>query len=167
MAAFGSTEYDFKKFGTTVNIPNADIAKIMYYLDCVCTVIEYNDNDIRRYRNYSNWRNMSDEEDRLIFLLAATLSPDELEDKVFFNAPALCQDSNNEFYEIGQVRRQLMVVQSIIIGGQSRQVKKIMAYKQVWMRAYYYEPMQRLANRFRAERQRQEALMRSTTCTIS
>ncbi|CAF2394748.1 unnamed protein product [Rotaria sp. Silwood2] len=110
---------------------------------------------------------MSDQEDRLIFLLAATLSPDELEDKVFFNAPALSPDSNNTFYEIGQVRRQLVIVQSIVIAGQSRQVKKIMAYKQVWMRAYYYEPMQRLANRFRAEKQRQEALMRSTACTIS
>ncbi|CAF1538041.1 unnamed protein product, partial [Rotaria sordida] len=130
MAVFGSTEYDFQRFGSTANIPNADIARIMYYLDCVCTVIEYNDNDIRRYRNYSNWRNMSDEEDRLIFLLAATLSPDELEDKVFFNVPDLCPDSTNAFYEIGQVRRQLMVVQSIVIGGQSRQVKKIMAYKQ-------------------------------------
>ncbi|CAF1400289.1 unnamed protein product [Rotaria sp. Silwood1] len=167
MAAFGSTEFEFQRFGRTVQVPDADIAKVMYYLDCVCTVIEYNDNNIRRYRNYSNWRNMSDEEDRFIFLLALALSPDELEDKVFFNAPALCPDSSNQFYEIGQVRRQIMVVQSIIIGGQSRQVKKIMAYKQVWMRANYYEPMQRLAFRFSPAGQRQEALMRSAACTIS
>ncbi|CAF4112057.1 unnamed protein product [Rotaria sp. Silwood2] len=111
MTFFGNTEYDFTMFGETVNVPNADIARIMYYLDCVCTVIDYNDNDIRRYRNYLNWRNMSDEEDRFIFLLALALSPDELEDKVFFNAPSLCPDSNNQFYEIGQVRNQLMIVQ--------------------------------------------------------
>ncbi|CAF1269782.1 unnamed protein product [Rotaria sordida] len=167
MAAFGSTEYDFKKIGRTTSVPDADIARIMYYLDCVCTVIDYDDNNIRRYRNYSNWRNMSDEEDRLIFLLGLALSPDELEDKVFFNVPALCPDSNNEFYEIGQVRRQLVIVQSIVIGGQSRQVKRIMAYRQMWMRRNYYEPMQRLAFRFSPAGQRQEALMRSMACTIS
>ncbi|CAF4242487.1 unnamed protein product [Rotaria sp. Silwood2] len=167
MTFFGNTEYDFTMFGETVNVPNADIARIMYYLDCVCTVIDYNDNDIRRYRNYLNWRNMSDEDDRFIFLLALALSPDELEDKVFFNAPSLCPDSNNQFYEIGQVRNQLMIVQSIVIGGRSRQVKRIMAYEQIWMRRNYYEPMQRLAIRFSPERQRQEALMRAMACIIS
>ncbi|CAF1400307.1 unnamed protein product [Rotaria sp. Silwood1] len=117
MVVFGSTELEFQRFGRTAHVPDADIAKVMYYLDCVCTVIEYDDNNIRRYRNYSNWRNMSDEEDRFIFLLALTLSPNELEDKVFFNIPDVCPDTNNAFYEIGQVKRQLMVVQSIIIDG--------------------------------------------------
>ncbi|UJR10676.1 hypothetical protein I4U23_014870 [Adineta vaga] len=84
MAFFHNTNYDVKRFGRTVTIPDAPVAKVMYYLDCVCTVIDYNDNNIRRYRNYSNWMNMSDEEDNLIFVLAATLSPDELQDKVFF-----------------------------------------------------------------------------------
>jgi hypothetical protein len=141
MAAFGSTQFDFKAFGKTANIPNNDIAKIMYYIDCVCTVIDYNDRNIQRYRNYSNWANMSDEEDRLIFILALALSPDELEDKAFFNAPRLCPDATNQFYEIGQVRKQFVVVRSIIIGGQERQVKKVMAYKPSWMQQYYYQPI--------------------------
>lgn len=68
MAVFGTNEYDFRMFGTTVSVPDADIAKIMYYLDCICTVIDYHDNNIGRYRNYSNWANMSDYEDRLIYL---------------------------------------------------------------------------------------------------
>lgn len=148
MAVFGTDEYEFKMFGTTVSVPNADIGKIMYYLDCICTVIDYNDNDISRYRNYSNWANMSDYEDRLIYLLALTLSPDELEDKVFFEAPALCPTTSNQFYEIGQIRNRLVVAPSIIIGGRSRQVKKIMAYEPVWMRRNYYEPMARLQRRF-------------------
>jgi len=148
MAMFGTDEYDFKMFGTTVSVPNADIAKIMYYLDCIYTVIDYNDNDINRYRNYSNWANMSDYEDRLIYLLALTLSPDELENKVFFEAPELCPTTNNQFYEIGQVRNRFVVAPSIIIGGRSRQVKKIMAYEPIWMRRNYYEPMARLQRRF-------------------
>lgn len=170
MALFNAVHHDVKAFGSTANVPDADIAKIMYYIDCVCTVVDYNDGDIRRYRNYKNWANMSDQEDRLIFLLALALSPDELEDKVFFNAPQLCPESSNQFYEIGQVRNQILIVQSIVIGGQQRQVKKIMAYKNVWMQNNYYVPMRNLAFRFSPEGQRQEAIRRqmiSQACTIS
>lgn len=167
---FQRTNFDVKAFGNTVNVPDAPIAKIMYYIDCVCTVIDYKDGDISRYRNYSNWANMSDEEDRLIFILALALSPDELEDKVFFNSPQLCPESSNQFYEIGQVKNQFLVVQSIVIGGRQRQVKKIMAYKQIWMKNNYYDPLRALAFRFSPEGQRQEAMQRamiSQACTIS
>lgn len=170
MAGFNSTEYDFAKFGETVTVPNADIAKIMYYIDCVCTVIEYNDQDLSRYRNYSNWANMSDEEDRLIFILALSFAPKELENRVFFNNSRLCGDSNNQFYEIGQVQRSIVIVQSILIGGQQRSVKKIMAYKPVWMERNYYIPMKNLIYRFSPEGQREEAIRRqmiSQACTIS
>jgi len=170
MAMFNQTNFDVRAFGKTVSIPDTPIAKIMYYIECVCTVIDYNDRDIQRYRNYSNWANMSDEEDRLIFILALALSPDELENKAFFNKPELCPGANNQFYEIGQVRNQFLVVQSIIIGGRQRQVKKIMAYKQAWITNNYYEPMRALAFRFSPEGQRQEALQRqlvSQACTIS
>ncbi|CAF1686319.1 unnamed protein product [Rotaria magnacalcarata] len=170
MTMFQSTNYDVKAFGKNVTIPDADIAKIMYYIDCVCTVIEYSDGDIRRYRNYANWANMSDEEDRLIFILAVALSPDELEDKVFFNSPALCPNSNNQFYEIGQIRNQFLVVRSVFIGGQQRQVKKMMAYKQAWMQTFYFQPIRNLAFRFSPEGQRQEAIRRemiSSACIIS
>ena len=170
MAYFNSVNYDFKPFGQTVEVPDTPIAKIMYYLDCVCTVIDYKDGDIRRYRDYANWDEMSDEEDRLIFILAIALSPDELEDKAFFNSPQLCYESGNQFYEIGEVTNQLLVVHSVFIGGQQRKVKKIMAYKQSWMQKNFYEPIQQLIFRFSPEGQRQEAAQRallSQACTIS
>ena len=113
---------------------------------------------------------MSDEEDKLIFILAATLSPDELEDKVFFENSALCPTTLNQFYEIAQVKNQLLVVQSIVIGGRQRQVRKIMTYENVWMQNNYYQPMRRLAYRFSPQRQRQEAARRaavSEACVIS
>ncbi|CAF0751734.1 unnamed protein product [Rotaria sordida] len=170
MAMIQSTNFDVKAFGKNVTIPNADIAKIMYYIDCVCTVIDYNDREIQRYRNYSNWANMSDAEDRLIFILALALSPDELEKKVFFNSPQLCPNSNNQFYEIGEIKNQLLIVQSLFIGGQQRNVKKIMAYKSAWMQTFYLQPMRNLAFRFSPEGQRQEAARRamlSQACVIS
>ena len=169
MALFQNTNYDVKMFGQTVNVPDEPVARVMYYLDCVCTVIDYDDNDIRRYRNYSNWMNMSDEEDKLIFVLAAALSPDELEDKVFFENAELCPSTSNQFYEIGQVRNQLLVVQSVVIGGRSRQVKKIMAYTSGWMQRNYHQPMQALAYRFSDRGQEDARRRRQATqvCTIS
>jgi len=92
----------------------------VYYINCVSTIIDYNNGNIQRYKNYSNWANMSDEEDRFIFILGLALSPNELEGKVFFNRPDLYLDSSNEFYEIGEVRNEFFVVQSIVIGGQQR-----------------------------------------------
>lgn len=166
MAVIGTNEYNFSMFGNLVTVPDADIAKIMYYIDCVCTAIEYNDNNISRYRNYANWYNMSDEEDRLIFLLGLTLSPKELEDKVFFNSPALCPESSNQFYKIGQVQNRLLISSSIVIGGQTRRVNNIMAYKAVWMQKNYYQPMSRLINRFSPDSQRQ-AKSQSRSCVIS
>lgn len=135
----------------------------MYYLNCVCTVVDYNDNDISRYRNYSNWMNMSDFEDRLIFILALTLSPDELEDRVFFESPALCPDCINTFYEINQISNRLVLTDSILIGGRSCEVKKIMAYKSIWMQKYYFEPMMRLQFRFNQNYQTES----SSACVIS
>lgn len=168
MALFNAYKYDVKAFGQQVTIPNADIARIMYYIDCVCTVIDYNEANIQRYRNYSNWANMSDEEDRLIFLLALTLSPDEFEDKVFFENAQLAGDHNNQFYEIGQLRNQILVVPSLIIGGQSRQVKKIMAYKSQWMRQFYYIPMANLLERFNPKARPAPVRRQVTsTCTVS
>ncbi|CAF1336085.1 unnamed protein product [Didymodactylos carnosus] len=65
-----------------------------------------------------------------------------------FQSDALCGDSANEFYEIGQVRNQVFAVSSVLIAGRTRRVNKIMTYKLSWMKKNYYDPMMRLANRF-------------------
>ncbi len=113
---------------------------------------------------------MSDEDDRFIFILCLALSPNELEGKVFFNRSDLYLDSSNEFYEIGEVRNEFFVVQSIVIGGQQRRVKNIMTYKQSWMENNFYEPIRNLTFRFSPAGQRQEAIQRamiSQACVIS
>jgi hypothetical protein len=54
MAMYQRTYFDFQRNGKLTTIADTDIAKIMYYINCVCTVIDYNDGNIQRYRNYSN-----------------------------------------------------------------------------------------------------------------
>jgi hypothetical protein len=133
----------------------------MYYLNCVCHCIEYNDNDIRRYTNYSNWASLSDEEDQLVYLLALTLNPNLLIGKVFFQSDALSRDMKGRFYEIGQIRHQLVVVPSLVVAGRTCQVHKILAFKQIWLKEYYIDPINRLKLRFRSRQQS------SRSCVIS
>lgn len=160
----------FRDTTSTASVPDSDIARCMYYLNCVCSAIEYRDNDIRRYCNYQNWANLSDAEDRLVFVLCLALSPDEFIGKVFFESDALCGGMGNRFYDIGEVRNHLIAVQSVFIAGQTRSVKKIMTFKRSWLQRNYFEPMRNLAYRFSPQGQREEAMRRaimSGSCTIS
>jgi hypothetical protein len=59
----------------------------------------------------------------------------------------MCGDKNNEFYKIEAVRNNLVICDSIIIGGQRRVVSQIMAFKQQWLIDYWENPMKHFAPR--------------------
>ena len=157
--SFGRHQIGFERTGQTATVPDNDTAKLMYYLQCVCTTIDCNNEpEIRRFTDYSKWYNLSTDEQQELFALCYALSPDVFNNKVFFQSDALCADSSNEFYEISQISSQIVAARSIVVAGQTRRVNKIMTYKMFWMRKYYLEPMQRLAQRFTKKKSR---------CTIS
>lgn len=141
-------EVEVERTTTATHIPDNDIAHLMYYLNCVCTAIEYNDDaDIQRLTAYQNWNHLSYQEQELLIEFCRRLSPDVLEDQVFFHSEALCVNFTNEFYKIHQVRHQLVAAESIMIAGQTRHVNHIMTYKATWMETYYFGPMRRLRTR--------------------
>lgn len=159
--SLGNHEIGVKRTGQSVTVANNDTAKLMYYLNCVCSTIECNDDpQIRRFTNYSNWSSLSTDEQKQLVVLCYTFSPDLFDDKVFFQSDALCLNSENEFYEISQVSNQLVVARSIAIGGQTRRVNKIMTYKMSWMQTNYLGPMRRQAQCFGQKK-------RSSGCVIS
>lgn len=159
--SFGRQEIGIKKTGESTTVPDNDIARLMYYLKCVCTTIDCNNEpEIRRFTNYSNWSSLSIDEQKQLVILCYTLSPDVFDDKVFFQSDVLCGNSGNEFYEISQVRNQILAAQSIVIAGQTRRVNKTMTYKMSWMRRNYLEPMQRQAQRLGTKK-------KSSSCVIS
>jgi hypothetical protein len=127
----------------------------MYYLNCVFSAIEYRDQDVQKYRDYHNWSLLNKTDKRALFFYAKVLSPDIFDNQVFFRSDELCGDSGNKFYEFSQVRHQLLAVQSIVVAGQTRHVKKIMTYRMSWMQKNYYEPIQRFE--YYLEQQRQQA----------
>ncbi|CAF1508059.1 unnamed protein product [Rotaria magnacalcarata] len=166
MAFLQSNQIGVKDIGRSVSIPENDVAKLMYYLNCVCFSVDCNDDpDIRRLTNYNNWSNLTVDEQKRLLVFCYTLSPDVFDNKVFFQNDALCQNSSNKFYEISQLRHQVFAVSTIVVAGRARQVNKIMVYKLSWIRFYYLEPMQRLAQRFTAQQRQNQRT--SSACTIS
>ncbi|CAF1277076.1 unnamed protein product [Rotaria magnacalcarata] len=153
-------QFGLRPTSSRATVPDNDLARVMYYLNCVFSAIEYKDQDVRRYRDYRHWSLLSEAEQRMVLVLALALSPDEFDGKVFFHSDELCGDSGNKFYELSQVRHQLLAVQSIVIAGQTRHVKKIMTYRMSWIQSNYIEPVKRLASYFNQQRERQLAAAR-------
>ncbi len=92
----------------------------------------------------------------MVYLLGLTLNPTLLIGKVFFQSDALSRGMKGRFYEIGQVR------QRMVIAVRSCQVHRIFAFKQSWLKEYYFDPINRLQQRFRRQPQRP-----SRSCVVS
>ena len=180
MALIRSNEVGVREYGNEVNVEENDVAKLMYYLNCVCRTINLSDDrDISRFTDYHHWADLTVDDQKKLLVICYTCSPDIFEDKVFFQSAALCRGAPNRLYEISQVRHEVLAVSNIIVAGRSRQVNKIMAYTMPWMHYCYIQPMKGLAERLsEQERPRQPANQQRRTapqrqnqddsrCTIS
>ena len=143
-AVLGRTEIHLKKTGSSTTVPDNPIAKLMYYFDCVSSCVEAdNDSNIRRLRDYTNYHRLSNEEKGQLLILCLALSPDNLIGAIFF--PAKDEEDfdgcSNEFYELSTVSTKLVVAESLLIGGQQKQVRKIMMFKKSWIEKNYINPL--------------------------
>lgn len=141
-AVMGRTEVGVRQFGTTVTVPANPKAKLMYYLDCICTVMDLSDErNLTKLRDFRNYHALTEAETDALIALALLLSPEELTGKVIFQDDEMCGSSSNTFYELSSVHDSLVLTDSIVIGGQRRTVKKIMAYTREWFYKNWYTPM--------------------------
>ena len=62
----------------------------------------------------------------------------------------MCGNNNSAFFELSAVRHRLLLTDTILIGGQRRSVKKIMAYKRQWIDNFWTEPVTHFATRLRS-----------------
>ena len=145
-AVFGREEVGLKATGRAVTVPNDPRARIMYYLDCVFTLIGAGDlpREIRRLANFRSYSSMSSLDCVALLALAKELSPDTLSGQVIFQSDEMCGTSSNKFYEISVLSTRMVVADEILIGGQRRRVQKIMAFKMRWLHDYYLEPILQL-----------------------
>ena len=129
-----------RAFGTTTTVPNNSIAKLMYYLDCVASVIDVDD---RRLTDYQNYDELTWEQLKEVHNIATKYSPDIFQShKIFLvNRDLLNNSSNNEFYEITDETIGIHVDKEIIIGGRVTKVNKIMVCNNSWLSENYFSPI--------------------------
>lgn len=154
--AFERDEVGIKETGRAVTVPDDPRARIMYYLDCVFTLIGGDDlpSEIRRLANFRRYSSIGTLDCVALLALAKELSPDILVGQVMFQSDQMCGNSTNKFFELSLVSTQMVVASSIMIGGQRRRVRKIMTFKMAWLRRNYLEPILQLIDHI----QRQQSL---------
>ncbi len=144
MALLQRTRHELKETGSDASIPDNNIAKLMYYLNCICSLLDLDLEDkpeIRRATDYKNYHRLNDDEIDKLLVLCILLSPDELEGKCIFQDDDLCGDCNNNFFKISEIKTSLLVSRSVLVGGESTEVQNIMVYKSRWMIEHYIGPI--------------------------
>lgn len=146
-----SRQHGMKKTpGERVTVRNDDFSRLSYYLRCATNSVGI---DILpdEFIDYERARLLSQEKKDIILQLAYSVVNDKaVVDSVFFQSDKLCGvGHHNEFYDVTQVDTVLAINSTILIGGQQKQVKKIMAYRKIWMENNYYKPIKNQMRRIR------------------
>ena len=156
--SIGKTEITVKPVGWSTTVPNNDIARLMYYFHSVCTCVEPDeDYTIRRLRDYkNNYARLSSDEEARLLAICLTLSPDKLIGTILFPSDD-CGNSTNKFLELSAVSTKLVVAESLVIGGQSKKIQKVMLFQKSWMEKYYIEPLRSIVRSRRPPPRRQRS----------
>ena len=134
---------------TTVKtvVPGNDIAKLMYYLDCVASVLQYDINS--KYRDYKKYFNLTEKEEEEVLVIALFFNPKILIDYNIFilDSRLLGSEFDNEFFKITDETIGIHVNEEVMIGGRQVRVLKIMACNENWIRKNYLDPIENINNR--------------------
>ncbi len=146
MAALVRERVGIKDITQKATVPENPKAKLMYYLNCVAFVIDLNDPNLSRLRNYQNYSSLTEAETDALLALVLLFSPDELVGKVFFHSED-CGGFTGQFFELNAVSNMLAVTDNIIIGGERKRVANIMFFQRRWMEDNYFTPIRSFQSR--------------------
>ena len=123
-----------------VEVPDDDVARLMYYLSCVDTVIDYE--GIDNLSDYQNYDLLTVDEMAELFKLVLIFNPKYFVEKgVFIIDENLLPDGlGNQFYKITDERIGLHVNNEMFIGGKTVNVLKVMACNMDWLVRNYFRP---------------------------
>ena len=146
-ATLGYNKTQVERTTTKTVVPGNDIAKLMYYLDCVATVLQYDINS--RYRDYKKYFNLTEKEEEEVLVIALFFNPKILMDYNIFilNSRLLRPEFDNEFFKITDETIGIHVNEEVMLGGRQVKVLKIMACNEHWIQENYLDPIKNLNNR--------------------
>ena len=127
-----------------VKVPNDDLARLMYYLSCVFTVLNYN--GFSKYTNYKNYEEISysPNDFNKVLELAEKFNPIVMVNAKIFIINENLGEIENRFLEITDERLNFHACKEIIVGGIRIRVLQIMLMKSSWISRNYFIPYKRL-----------------------
>ena len=148
-ALYRHQELAIKESSDIVCVPDDVKAKLMFYLRCMCDLLdmEGEDGQLDRLSDYTNHELLSEDDTDSLTILCLTISPDVISDRVIFLNNDMCGECQNKFFELEAVRNMIMVSDTIVVGDRVRQVRKVMFYKPSWLIEHYVFPMRYLTTR--------------------
>ena len=143
-ASLGFNKIRIRDETVKTSVPDNDIARLMYYLKCVSSVLNYK--GLSQYTNYNKYYNLSSKEKNEVIQLANIFNPVILmKAKVFILKEDL--DAGNRFFKITDESMNFHAIRQIVIGGITTKVLNIMLFKFNWLNNYYFLPLKRLTQR--------------------
>ena len=146
MAVYVQSQIKVQATGQTVNVPNSPRAKLMYYLDCMCRVIDIDTREVE-LTNFANPWSLSSGQEQALIALCLLLDPRELQGKCIFlvsDGDPRLNGCSNEFYSIESSTTGVAATNSVILGGKTLRVRKIMMFTESWINKNYITPMKHL-----------------------
>ena len=143
-ANVGYNRLRIKDTSTKVFVPNNDIARLMYYLECVFTVLKCN--KYSEYTDFNNYYSLSNSDINELIKLVKIFDPKiMIGAKVFVLEEDLVMD--NKFIEITDETMNIHLNEEIVIGGIVTKVSQKMLFTSQWILNNYYNPLKRLTQR--------------------
>lgn len=126
--------------GERTTVPDDDVARLMYYLHCVDTVINYQ--GIDKLSDFKNYRRLTVEDMTVLFKLVLLFNPEIFLDAGIFilQIDPLPNGLDNQFYEITNERIGIHINNQIVLGGRTVRVMKVMVCNPAWLIRNYYRP---------------------------
>ena len=127
------TNYEVNRTSTATSVPNDALSRLRYFISCMCSVIPAL-NEGGKLNEVIDYQKPIIQNNALInsiIELAKALFI-AMNGKCIFQAPELCE-RGNEFYDIKQINNIIAIADSVVVGGKTQNVTKIMTYKRDWL----------------------------------
>ena len=72
-ASLGINHLSVQRIGVSVEVPNNNLARLMYYLSCIFTVIQYDENN--QLSDYKHYYNLNEDEINTVYSLSVLFDP--------------------------------------------------------------------------------------------